>query len=164
MFEVKVWSNLIGSKSDITSANSMEQILNPVPRMISRPPDHEIYPKNQRQKTALISVASFQKLLMSPLLTLLSREPLPVGTEISLANPDDSILGGRTWKGTFCRHPRRSRARFVHHLSMVLQMRCAVQYHVAPGMGARDWLTVGMVAEMLAMEVLLEVAASRKSL
>ena len=43
-------------------------------------------------------------------------------------------------------------------------MHFASQFDVAPGMGARDWLTVWMVAEMLAMEVLLEVAASRECL
>ena len=53
---------------------------------------------------------------------------------------------------------------FVHHLSMILQMHCAVQDHIAPGMGARDWLTVWMVAEMLAMDVLLKVASSCESL
>ncbi|KAI4089535.1 MAG: hypothetical protein L6R37_008028, partial [Teloschistes peruensis] len=47
---------------------------------------------------------------------------------------------------------------------MTLQMHCAVQDHVAPGIGARDRLTVGMVAEMLAMKMLLEVAASRECL
>lgn len=53
---------------------------------------------------------------------------------------------------------------FVHHLCMILQMHCAVQGHVAPGMRARYQLTVRMVAKMLAMEVLLEVAARRESL
>lgn len=43
-------------------------------------------------------------------------------------------------------------------------MRYAFEDHVAPGMGSGDWLTVWMVAEMLAMEVFLEVAARRKSL
>ena len=43
-------------------------------------------------------------------------------------------------------------------------MHYAVQDHVALGMGTHDWLTVRMVAKMLAMEVLLEVAASRESL
>ena len=52
----------------------------------------------------------------------------------------------------------------MHHLSMILQMHYAVQDHVAPGMGTRDWLTVRMVAKMLTMEVLLKVAASRESL
>ena len=47
---------------------------------------------------------------------------------------------------------------------MVLQMRFASQFDVAPGMGARGWLIFWMVAEMLAMEVLFEVAASRESL
>ena len=47
---------------------------------------------------------------------------------------------------------------------MILQMHYAVQDHVAPGMGTHDWLTVRMVAKMLMMEVLLEVAASRESL
>ena len=46
---------------------------------------------------------------------------------------------------------------------MILQKHCTVQDHVAPRMGARDWLTIRMVAEMLAMEVLFEVAASRES-
>ena len=78
----------------------------------------------------------------------------------------ENIYGSlwRTWKGTCCPQPRRSSAGFVHQLSMILQKHCAVQDHVAPGMGARDWLTVWMVAEMLAMEVLFEVAASRESL
>ena len=52
----------------------------------------------------------------------------------------------------------------MHHHSMVLQMHCAVQDHVALGMEARNWLTIRMVAEMLTMEVLLEVAARRESL
>ena len=47
---------------------------------------------------------------------------------------------------------------------MVLQMHLASQCAVAPGMEARDWLTVGMVAERLAMEVLLEVAVGRERL
>lgn len=47
---------------------------------------------------------------------------------------------------------------------MVLQVHCAVQDHVAPGVWARDRLTVGMVAEVLAMEVLFEVAATCESL
>ena len=47
---------------------------------------------------------------------------------------------------------------------MILQIHCAVQHHIAPGMGTRDWLTGRMVAEMLAVEVLLEVATSRECL
>ncbi len=47
---------------------------------------------------------------------------------------------------------------------MILQMHCAVQGSIAPGMGTYDRLTVRMVAEMLAMEVLFEVAATRESL
>ena len=49
-------------------------------------------------------------------------------------------------------------------MRMVLQLHFARQFDVAPGMGARDWLTVWIVAEMLAMEVLPEVATSRESL
>ena len=52
----------------------------------------------------------------------------------------------------------------MHHRSMILQILYAVQDHAAPGMGTHDKLTVRMVAKMLAMEVLLEVAASRESL
>ena len=52
----------------------------------------------------------------------------------------------------------------MHHLSIILQMHCALQDHVASGIRARDRLTVGIVAEMLAMEVLLKVAASRECL
>ena len=47
---------------------------------------------------------------------------------------------------------------------MILQMHCALQGYVASGIETRDRLTVGMVAEMLTMEVLLEVAASREYL
>ena len=47
---------------------------------------------------------------------------------------------------------------------MILQMHCAGQDHVALGVGTRDLLTVRMVAEMLAAEVLLEVAARREGL
>lgn len=42
-------------------------------------------------------------------------------------------------------------------------MHFASQCNVAPGMEACDGLTFWMVAEMLAMEVLFEVAASRES-
>ncbi len=52
----------------------------------------------------------------------------------------------------------------MHHFGMVLQMHFAVQGNVAPGMGTYDRLTVRIVAEMLAMEVLLEVTARRESL
>ena len=47
---------------------------------------------------------------------------------------------------------------------MILQIYCALQGHVVSGIGARDRLIVGMVAEMLAMEMLLKVAASREYL
>ena len=52
----------------------------------------------------------------------------------------------------------------MHLCRMVLQMHFARQCDVGPWMGARDWMIVKMVAEMLAMEVLLEVAGSRESL
>ena len=52
----------------------------------------------------------------------------------------------------------------MYHFRMVLQMLCAIQADVAPRMGARDRLTVRMVAKMLAMEMLLEVAARRECL
>ena len=52
----------------------------------------------------------------------------------------------------------------MHHLSMILQMHSAVQDHVAPGMGAHNWPTIRMVAEMLTTEVLLEVAATQINL
>ena len=70
----------------------------------------------------------------------------------------------RSWKGTFYPQPRRSSAGFIHYLSMILQMHCALQGYVVSGIEARDRLTVGMVTEMLTMEVLLEVAASREYL
>ena len=51
----------------------MKQILNSVARMISRSFNHEIYSKNQMQKTTLIFVITLQKLLMSLLsMSLLS--------------------------------------------------------------------------------------------
>ena len=46
---------------------------------------------------------------------------------------------------------------------MVLQMHFASQFDIAPGMGARNGLTLWMVAEMIAMEVPFEVAANRES-
>ncbi len=52
----------------------------------------------------------------------------------------------------------------MHHLSMILQIHYAFEDHVASGVGTRDRLTVWMVAEMLAMEVLLQVAARRERL
>lgn len=42
-------------------------------------------------------------------------------------------------------------------------MRFASQGNVAPGIGIHDRLTIRMVAEMLAMEVLLKVAATSES-
>ncbi len=94
ILEVKVWSQLIGSKSYITSINSRLQILNSAAR---------VYPKYQRQKTAVFPTTSLQKLLMSPLsmslpwksppsksalLSLLSREPPPaVPVKYLLRNP-----------------------------------------------------------------------------
>ena len=42
-------------------------------------------------------------------------------------------------------------------------MHFASQFDITPGMGARDGLTFWMVAEMLAMGVLFEVAANRES-
>ena len=47
---------------------------------------------------------------------------------------------------------------------MILQIHFTCKGNVAPGMGARDWLTLWMVAEMLAVEVLLKIATSRESL
>jgi len=52
----------------------------------------------------------------------------------------------------------------VHHFCMVLQMHFIVQGHVVPGMGTYDRLTVQIVAEVLAMEVLFEVATTGESL
>ena len=46
---------------------------------------------------------------------------------------------------------------------MILQMYGAIQDNVAPGMGTCDCPTGRMVAEMLAMEVLLEVASRCES-
>lgn len=43
-------------------------------------------------------------------------------------------------------------------------MHCVIQNRIALVMGTHNWLNVWIVAEMLAMEVLLEVAASRESL
>ncbi len=53
---------------------------------------------------------------------------------------------------------------FVHYLSMILQIHYAFEDYVAPGVGARNRLTVWMMTEMLAVEVLLEVAATRERL
>ncbi len=58
----------------------------------------------------------------------------------------------------------RSGGGLVHHFCMALQMYFVVQGHVAPGMGTHDRLTVQIVAEMLAMEVLFKVAATSESL
>lgn len=58
----------------------------------------------------------------------------------------------------------RSRGGLVHHFCMVLQMHFIVQGHVVPGMGTYDRLTVQIVAEVLAMEVLFEVATTGESL
>lgn len=52
----------------------------------------------------------------------------------------------------------------MHNLSMILQLHCADQNNVAPWVGTRDRLTVRMVTEMLAVEVLLEVAATGERL
>jgi hypothetical protein len=51
----------------------------------------------------------------------------------------------------------------MHYFCMVLQMHFVVQGHIAPRMGIYDRLTVRIVAEMLAMEVLFEVATTRES-
>lgn len=59
---------------------------------------------------------------------------------------------------------RRGQVGVLCTTSMVLQVHFACQGHVAPGMVTHDRLTVRMVAEMLAMEVLFEVATTRKSL
>ena len=47
---------------------------------------------------------------------------------------------------------------------MILQIHFTCKDNVALGMGTRDRLIVGMIAEMLAMEVLLEAAANRERL
>ena len=47
---------------------------------------------------------------------------------------------------------------------MILQIHDAFEDHVAPGMGARNRLTVWMMTEMLAMEMLLEITATRERL
>lgn len=52
----------------------------------------------------------------------------------------------------------------MHHLSIILQIHCAIQEDVAPRIEAHDWLTVRIMAEMLTVEVLFEVAATRESL
>ena len=47
---------------------------------------------------------------------------------------------------------------------MILQVHCVVQGNVATGMRTRNRLMVRIVAEVLAMEVLLKVAATSESL
>jgi len=56
-----------------------------------------------------------------------------------------------------------SRGGFVHHVCMVLQMHFVCQDSFTLGMGTCDRLTVQMVAEMLAMEVLFEVVTTGES-
>ena len=51
----------------------------------------------------------------------------------------------------------------MHLRRIVLQMHFASQFDIALRMGVRDGLTFWMVAEMLAMVALFEVAASRES-
>jgi len=51
----------------------------------------------------------------------------------------------------------------VHHFCMILEVHFSCQGNVAPGIGACYRLTVRMVAEMLAMEVLFEVAVTGES-
>ena len=52
----------------------------------------------------------------------------------------------------------------MYQCRMILQVHCAVQGNVATGMRTCNRLMVWMVAEVLAMEVLLEVAATSESL
>ncbi len=52
----------------------------------------------------------------------------------------------------------------MNHFGMVLQMPCAIQGNVAPGMRTRNRLMVRMVAEVLTMEMLLQIAATGESL
>ena len=47
---------------------------------------------------------------------------------------------------------------------MILEMHFAFKGDVAPGMGIRDRLIVGVITEMLAVKVLFEVAVSPKGL
>lgn len=47
---------------------------------------------------------------------------------------------------------------------MILKIHFPCKGNVALGMGTRDRFIVGMMAEMLAVEVLLEVAATRERL
>jgi len=52
----------------------------------------------------------------------------------------------------------------VHHFCMILQVHFLCQGSFALGMGTCDGLMVRMVAEVLTMEMLLQVAATRESL
>ena len=52
----------------------------------------------------------------------------------------------------------------MYQCRMILQVHCAVQGSVATGMRTRNRLVVRMVAEVLALEVLLEIAATSESL
>lgn len=52
----------------------------------------------------------------------------------------------------------------MHDFGMILQMHCAVQGTVALGKGTRGGLTAQMVAEMLAVERLFEIAMTGKNL
>ena len=52
----------------------------------------------------------------------------------------------------------------MHYLSMILQIYYAFEDYVAPRVGVRNRLTVWIITEMLAVEVLLEVAATRERL
>ena len=51
----------------------------------------------------------------------------------------------------------------MHLLSMILQIHFAFEDHVAPGVGARNRVTV-RITEMLAMEMLLKIAATGERL
>jgi len=56
-----------------------------------------------------------------------------------------------------------SRGGFVHYICMILQVHFSCQGSFAPGMRTRNRLMVRMVAEMLTMEMLLQVAAAGES-
>ncbi len=51
----------------------------------------------------------------------------------------------------------------MHHFGIVLQIHFAVEGSVAPGIGVYDRLIIRMVAEILAIEVHFEVAATSES-
>ena len=59
-----------------------------------------------------------------------------------------------------CKQEGVSRTGFVYNFRVILQVHIACQDYIALGMGTCDRLVVWMMAEMLAVKVLFEVAAT----